>query len=216
MRKKRPNSSTLDKSIIRIAKNENPATVEKLVKLVQLKRFLAEEEIAEQILKLQSQGELTLHERRSSPPLTIKGYILSSQASWYWIIMALALATTILVFTVAENSYPIVYARYLLGSVFVLWLPGYSFIKALFPTKVPIPTGTKELDNIERIALSLGLSLALVIITGLLLNYTPWGIRVTPITLSLLALTTILATIALIREHQNQTSTQQRQINALK
>jgi len=39
-------------------------------------------------------------------------------------------------------------------------------------------------------------------ITGLLLNYTPWGIRLTPVTLSLLALTITLATVALIREQQ--------------
>lgn len=40
------------------------------------------------------------------------------------------------------------------GSVFVLFLPGYSLIRALF--------GSRELDNIERFALSVGLSLALV------------------------------------------------------
>jgi len=75
-------------------------------------------------------------------------------------------------------------------------LPGYSLIKALFPTK--------EIDNIERTALSIGISLALVPITGLLLNYTPWGIRLTPVTLSLLALTTVFATAAIIREHQTK------------
>jgi uncharacterized membrane protein len=50
------------------------------------------------------------------------------------------------------------------------------------------------------------MSLALVPITGLLLNYTPWGIRLLPITLSLLALTLTLtltlATAALVREYQ--------------
>lgn len=74
-------------------------------------------------------------------------------------------------------------------------LPGYTFIKALFPSK-------NELDPIERTALSIGLSLALVPIVGLLLNYSPWGITPTPITISLLALNIILATVALIREYQ--------------
>jgi uncharacterized membrane protein len=70
------------------------------------------------------------------------------------------------VFTVPEDAYPIVYLRYILGSIFILWLPGYTFIKALFPEK--------ELDSIERIALSIGMSIALVPIIGLLLNYTPF------------------------------------------
>jgi len=58
------------------------------------------------------------------------------------------------------------------------------------------------LDTIERVALSLGTSLALVPIDGLLLNYTPWGIRLTPTVLSLLALTIVFATAAIIRENQ--------------
>ena len=58
------------------------------------------------------------------------------------------------------------------------------------------------MDTIERVALSLGMSLALVPIVGLILNYTPWGIRLTPITLSLLALTIVFATAAILREYQ--------------
>ena len=103
---------------------------------------------------------------------------------------------------IPEDAYPIVYVRYVLGSVFVLWFPGYAFIKALFPTQVPIPLGTEGLDNIERAALSAGMSIALVPLTGLFLNYTPWGIRTTPVTLSLLALTLIFATVAIIREYK--------------
>jgi uncharacterized membrane protein len=98
-----------------------------------------------------------------------------------------------------EDAYPIVYARSALGIIFVLFLPGYTFIKALFPTKVPIKTSSENLDTIERIALSLGMSIALVPIIGLILNYTPWGIRLMPITLSLLALTIIFATAAVLR-----------------
>jgi len=49
-------------------------------------------------------------------------------------------------------------------------------------------------------------SIALVPIIGLLLYYTPWGISVTPIVLSLLALTIVFATAAIIRENQAKTS----------
>lgn len=56
-------------------------------------------------------------------------------------------------------------------------LAGFSFIKALFPTKTPINTRSEELDKIERVALSIGMSLALVPIVDFILNYTPWGAR---------------------------------------
>ena len=129
-------------------------------------------------------------------------HVFSEKAVWYWTTIAVAIATVIAVFVIPENAYPIGYIRYVLGSIFVLWLPGYTFIKALFPTKVPIKTSSESLDTIERVALSSGMSLALVPIVGLLLNYTPWGIRLTPIVLSLLSLTTIFATVAVIREYE--------------
>jgi uncharacterized membrane protein len=48
------------------------------------------------------------------------------------------------------------------------------------------------------------MSLALVPLVGLLLNYTPWGIRLTPITISLLTLTIILSITGVIREHSEK------------
>lgn len=102
-----------------------------------------------------------------------------------------------------------VYIRYVLGGVFVLWLPGYTFIKALYPTQVPIKTSSENLDTIERVVLSAGMSIALVPMVGLLLNYTPWGIRLTPVTLSLLGLTLTFALAAIIREYQTRVQTQQ-------
>jgi len=185
---------TMDTYIIDVVRKNNPKTVKEIIKLVQLKYPVPEKEILERILHLQNQGKIILKNRQSSVAPLLSNYIFSTKAYWYWTIIAVAAVTATLVFTVPENAYPIVYARYVFGSIFILFLPGYSLIKALFPTK--------EIDNIERTALSVGMSLALVPITGLLLNYTPWGIRTIPVTLSLLALTIAFATAALIREHE--------------
>ncbi|MQY62389.1 DUF1616 domain-containing protein [archaeon] len=159
---------------------------------------MPEKDTLEHVIHLKNQGKITLKNHQTLVSPVLRSYIFSTEASWYWAIIAVAVATAALVFTVPENAIPIVYVRYVLGSIFVLFLPGYSLIKALFPEK--------ELDNIERAALSIGMSLALVPITGLILNYTPWGIRTTPVTLSLLALTTVFATAAIIREHQTKTN----------
>jgi len=191
-------TSNLNETIIQIVKDKHPKTVKQLVELVHQQNPLPQQKILEHILHLQNQGKITFKEDTTFIPLSLQNYLSSSHSYWYWIIITLALATTITVFTVPENAIPFVYARYVLGSIFVLFLPGYSLIKALFPEK--------ELDNIERVALSIGMSLALVPITGLILNYTPWGIRTTPVTLSLLFLTTIFATAAIIREHQTKTN----------
>jgi Predicted membrane protein len=68
--------------------------------------------------------------------------------------------------------------RIVLGLCLVLFFPGYTLLSALFPQK-------GDLKGIERVALSFGLSIAVVPLIGLILNYTPWGIRVYPILISI-------------------------------
>jgi uncharacterized membrane protein len=58
------------------------------------------------------------------------------------------------------------------------------------------------LESLERLALSIGISLAIVPLVGLLLNYTPLGIRLTPIVISLAAFTETMAFIALERRYR--------------
>ena len=118
------------------------------------------------------------------------------KATWFWFyLVALAALATFLAIYVLPSTYPLIVLRWIVGSIFVLFLPGYVTIQALFPEG-------KELDNIERFALTVGLGLAITPLIGLLLNYTPWGIRLTPIVISLLALTLTFATAALIREYK--------------
>ncbi|WP_435349125.1 DUF1616 domain-containing protein [Haloarchaeobius sp. HRN-SO-5] len=112
--------------------------------------------------------------------------------------VVLALATTLSVFVPVVAETPL---RVVLGLPYVLFLPGYVLIAALFPERGDSPvndesggwddgdvTATGEvsgIDGIERVALSFGLSIALVPLVGLVLNFTPFGIRLTPIVASL-------------------------------
>ncbi len=59
--------------------------------------------------------------------------------------------------------------RTILGTGFVLFFPGYTMVAALFP-------GRHDLEGLERLGLCLGLSIAVLPLMGLVLNYTPWGI----------------------------------------
>jgi uncharacterized membrane protein len=85
--------------------------------------------------------------------------------------------------------------RIAVGLVFVLFSPGYTLIAALFPRK-------ESLSGIERLALSFGLSIAVVPLIGLILNYTPWGIRLHPILISLLSFITAMAAVAWYRRQR--------------
>jgi hypothetical protein len=194
------NQDTLHQAIIKIIKEDKPETVEQLISLAEKSVQIPKQEILESILKMQSDGEISFG-KPQKPVTNLAAYLKTEQTLWYWATLATTITTAIATFTIPENYYPLVYIRYVLGTIFVLWLPGYSFIKALFPLKSSAKSSEKSLDAIERIALGLGMSLALVPIVGLLLNYTPWGIRLTPIVLSLSGLTIVFATVAVIREH---------------
>jgi uncharacterized membrane protein len=103
-----------------------------------------------------------------------------------------ALSLTLIVAIVAVPDSPL---RTVLGIPFVLFFPGYTLISALFPAK-------PDLGGIERIALSIGLSLAVVPLVGLGLNYTPWGIRLVPIMTSLFLFTALLSLMTLYRRQK--------------
>ncbi|GAG59003.1 unnamed protein product, partial [marine sediment metagenome] len=85
--------------------------------------------------------------------------------------------------------------RIAIGLPFVLFFPGYTLICALFP-------GKKDLDGIERLALSIGLSLAVVPLIGLALNYTPFGIRLHPIVVSLFLFTLLMSILSTYRRDE--------------
>jgi hypothetical protein len=187
----------IERKIIQLIQEKSPESVDHLAELVARDLSLPKKRVLSYILELHDAGVLTLEAPSIVHPKKLTSYITSGGINWFWLTLAFSLGTTLLVFVVAEDTYPWILLRYVAGAVFVLWFPGYSFMKALFPRR----RGTKEIDSLERTALSFGMSLALVPIVGLLLNYTPWGIRLIPVTLSLLTLTIVFAVTGLVREH---------------
>lgn len=106
------------------------------------------------------------------------------------IIMALVTVLCIIFVLTPKLNHTVI--RTILGLLLILFVPGYSLIAALFPRK-------DDLDGIERAALSFGLSVAVAALIGFALNYTPWGIRLTPILISLSAFTIIMVFLACLR-----------------
>lgn len=104
-------------------------------------------------------------------------------------VVCLVLLTDLFVLVPGLNE---TFIRTALGLPMVLFLPGYALIAALFAAE-------KDLDGIERIALSFGLSIAVVPLIGLALNYTPWGIRLIPILVCLSVFTLVMCGIAFWR-----------------
>jgi len=171
------------------------ATREEAVKYLQLKFPDYKENVLELVLKLENDGKIVFDKPIVKSFSSIKEYFFCDRMRWFWFVFYLAVSSTFFVFLVPENGF-FLYVKYLFGSVLVLFLPGFSLIKLL--------SNTKKFDIVELIALSVGLSLPIVGLIGLLLNYTPWGIRVIPITFCVFGLILVLAFTAVFRDFSAQ------------
>jgi uncharacterized membrane protein len=95
---------------------------------------------------------------------------------------------------------PLYAIRYVLGFVFVVFLPGYCLVNILF-------LGKNRLDPVETMVLSVALSFGVAGLVGLFLGLSPIGIAFTSITVSLGVIVLILAVVAYVRKtRENATS----------
>lgn len=138
-------------------------------------------------------GEIRL--RDPQPPATFLEYLARPDYNlWFYTSLLLALSTLVVIWASHSVSW-IMPLRYVLGSLYVLFLPGYSLIEALYPEE-------GRLSDLEKLALSIGLSLALVPLIGLVLNYSPWGIRLTPFIAASLVLVILLLLTGAYRRYR--------------
>lgn len=109
-------------------------------------------------------------------------------------ILIILVAITLLLFPVA--IYTSGALRIILGLPVVIFIPGYLLLSALFPNK-------NDLGGVERVAFSIGLSIAIAIIIGAILNFTPWGISLYPILISAAVFAVITTAVAWYRSLQS-------------
>jgi hypothetical protein len=197
-------NESIENTIINIVKEQKPETLSQLIEYVQKTINLSEKEIVSLLNQLEAEDKILFKKKSELGFTSFRNYLFTSESAWYWMTMAVAIATALIVFTVPQDWFPLAYVRNVLGVIFVLFLPGYVFLRVFFPIKVPTKTSSHSLDIIERVALSIGLSIALTTIVGLILYYTTVGIDIIPITLSLFVLTMVSATIAVAREYQTK------------
>jgi hypothetical protein len=166
-------------------------TMDEAVIAVSKERGLTPEKAMRSIYKLAKIGRVRLVD--PSPPEGFLNYFASQYSLWFWVLSAFLGASVSSIYLMPQ-VYPLVYVRYLCGALLVLYVPGFTLIEALYPK-------ADELERLERFGLSVGLSIALVPLVGLVLNYTPWGIRLDPSLMSLILLVLVLGFIGVYRKY---------------
>jgi hypothetical protein len=182
-------AADLGKVVVDTARSMGQPTVSELVEALVKQNGLKEKEATKAVYVEYKKGTLNL--AGANPPSSLASYFVDLENAWFWGITALVAVTALVVFTVTTSD--LLYVRYVLGGVFVLFLPGYLLISALY-------SRAEDMDTLERVALSIGLSLAIVPLIGLVLNYTPWGIRLEPIMVSLALFSEAMAVVYVVRK----------------
>jgi len=113
------------------------------------------------------------------------------------IVLSLTALTVLAVWLPVVRETPL---RAVLSIPFLLFVPGYAFVAALFPeaseTEREVETlQNRSLTGLERFVLSLGSSVALVPLLGFVLNFTPWGIRLPPMLVAISVFTVVCVAI---------------------
>ncbi len=174
---------------------EKPKDVRSLIEIVEEKYEIPEEEIISVIREREINQEITLQEPiplSTELPKKPKEYFIKNNyyTKEFWISIGVMALVLIFVLVNVENGF-FFYVRYVVVSFFMLVLTGWSLTSAIFP---------EINDNfrfLERSATAIGLSLLVLILDGLFLNYT---FHFTPLSigLSLIIITLICMIITFV------------------
>lgn len=107
----------------------------------------------------------------------------------------LPLNLLVLLLIAAIIFFPSSVVRIIVGLPFVLFFPGYALMTALFPRR-------NGVSNTGRLALSFGMSIIIVPLLGLILNYSRWGIRLESVVYFTAAFILIASVITWLRRRR--------------
>jgi hypothetical protein len=155
--------------------------------------LITEERMVDLIWRLADEDKVVLTEL--TPKKSFGGFLRMWEFNVYLYASLILSLATILSIYVVPSQFPFVMLRWLFASMFVMFIPGYVAVQALF--------GGVELDLLERIALSIGLSMAFTMFVGFLLNETIWGLTLAPILISLVTVTVLFDIVALLRRYSH-------------
>ena len=110
-----------------------------------------------------------------------------------YLIFALSVVFLLTTMFIPDNTF----IRVTLGVPFVIFFPGYGLISALWPEK------KQEIDSLEKTGLSIGLSIAIVSLMGLGLNYTSFGLELQPLLAILFLFNASLVIVSVFRRRKS-------------
>ena len=194
MTRKESKSPDLEQCVIDLLSENKTLTTRQIIEKVQMEHRVAQEQVLYYILKLKNEEKLTLRDRAENRSL--REHIFSKEAAWYWTITAISSFVALNVLFIPEVSMSLSLLRIISGSIFILFLPGYSLIKFLFLRRAR--------SILETFVLSLGTSISLLVVLSYLLYQTVIGIDYGFLVLLLFIFVEFFSTCSVSREYKRR------------
>ena len=179
-------------TILLLSKNSETKSMHELMNLIQSKYEIKKDEFLDLIIELENENKITLNKYNNDLKINRYEYLKSNNATWFWLTIFYIISILVIIY-INYNNYIYSNLRIILIIIYIIYIPGYSLTRLLFPMK--------KINLLERIMLSMGCSLILTTILGLLLNYTFWGINIISITITHTIFTILLCILAIYREY---------------
>jgi uncharacterized membrane protein len=156
-----------------------------VVSLQRLDGFLTTQEIHDAIKRLEERDEVNLSEEKINPSF-LRNLAEVEVNAPFWLAIITTAAILIATFALPQDGVWLL-AKRIVGAMFLFVIPGYTIINVL--------VARNRLSYVERMAISVGLSLASVSLIGMILAYGFAGIRLEPIIASMTAFVSVMAFI---------------------
>ncbi|ADY01247.1 hypothetical protein VMUT_1040 [Vulcanisaeta moutnovskia 768-28] len=178
----------LDDEILMIIHNNPCISVSDLISNLSRKYNLPDYLIAYKVWLLWKKGLINLSAFNTQS--SAAQYLFSIESLWFWISLAI---TYIAFASIYVNNLVINFIRYFVGAIFITFVLGYAVVEFVYPKG-------DEVSPLERFVLSLGLSITIIPIVGVILSYMPFKYTVYSVSAALTILASIMLILALARK----------------
>ncbi len=183
------------------AASYKPIPMTKMVKELSVEPgYTKKNDVIDAIRTLEAKGEISIQNNHANSVSRLS-YLLSHESNWFW---AALIATLVSIVLEAATSGAALYLRYLFGALLILFLPGFAIIQLLYARQDQQRNHNESLQVTLVIVLSVAISLVVVPSVALVLNYTPLGITLAPLSLILTAITLVCLFAGLERKFQQR------------
>ncbi len=183
-------SEAEQEALLKLVESKKPKSVKELVSIAEKELGYPPEKTLKHVKALRDAGKLVL---REPSLLTLGGYLFSKKSAWFWAVLAWVFATDLAMLLIPGDS-PAAPIRWVLGFVYILFIPGYCFMNALYPSR-------DELDDIEFLTLSIGMSLAITPLSALIAQYVTGEINLYALIYGLSLISLLFAASAVVEKY---------------